>query len=253
MNIVALKENWYKAIDKEASKQALQLSQGELITEDTLLFIHFLYQSMQIEQQSFTDDNFESAYHPPITPDFEFLLARLFYHYGKIMGLQWKVLLRRQKQRSAPDIVVQNNQKTIAIIEIKAKAGWIQSQFSKNITDKFEATYNEGSSDFDPNAFNNRVKKQFEKYCQTYDTNLDQIYLLLPSLNEVHRKRSKQQVADYRHHFCGISGIPESNFILLSNNLKLNLSRSPLKESLIPTDQLEHLFWSLEATRIQSY
>lgn len=42
------------------------------------------------------DRHFESAYHPPLSSDLEFLVARVLYHYSRLLGLRWSIFLRRQ-------------------------------------------------------------------------------------------------------------------------------------------------------------
>jgi len=74
---------------------------------------------------------FESAYHNAISSDCEFLISRVLYYFAHFKKLDWKIYLRRQFKGTAPDIRTESGNKTIVIIEIKSKAGWIQSIFSK--------------------------------------------------------------------------------------------------------------------------
>ncbi len=101
----------------------------------------------------------------------------------------WAVYLRCQKGKTAPDIRIEHNGKTLAIIEIKAKAGWIQPFFSSERAMKDMAKLQDGKSDFNPDDLIKRVKDQFRKYYETYGIIPGQVFVLLPSLALVHRKK----------------------------------------------------------------
>ena len=207
------------------------------ITNLLLKYINELYNSARLDA-SFKNKNFESAYHNPISSDLEFLVARILYHYSIYKKLNWKIYLRRQVGKTAPDIRIDKNGKTIAIVEIKAKAGWIQSFFSVEKFRKDMKRFKEGKTKKHPNELLKVVKKQFKKYYQEFNIKPDKIFVLLPTWALVHRKKSTLRVKDYYKEFAKNSGLPKDNLILLSNNLLLNLSSNSVKQYL-PTDRFE--------------
>jgi hypothetical protein len=97
-----------------------------LITPNLLQAIVDFYDTANIEKM-YNNDNFSSAYHSPVTADFEFLFARLLYHIGSIYKLGWSVALRRQVQKAIPDIRISKDNQTLWIMELKASMRWERS------------------------------------------------------------------------------------------------------------------------------
>jgi hypothetical protein len=116
---------YYQDIDENAKAIATDFVRQLPITDKVLNAIISMYQSAKVEQE-FKDDFFETAYHSPITGELEFFISRILYYQSKALNKNWKILLRRQEKKTAPDIRLVKNNKTFAIIEVKAKAGWIQ-------------------------------------------------------------------------------------------------------------------------------
>lgn len=208
-------------------------------------YISELYDSVKVEK-NFTNKKFESAYHAPVTSDLEFLIARILYHYSKIKNLDWKIYLRRQKKKTAPDIRIDKNNKTIAIVEIKARAGWIQPFFSKEREKKDIRKLKKGTSKFDPKDLIKKQKSQLSKYIKTFKINKEQIFMLLPTLSGVHRKTSNRKFSDYEKDFVRNSGLKKENFILLSKNLILDLDPECKRKDYQPTDRFEKFIKKLK-------
>jgi len=241
--LVKIKEAYYSYLDKKAKTVSSKLSRKELVTKLILKYIQELYQSAKSENK-FKDDYFDLAYHAPISSELEFLIARILYHYSDKKNLHWKILLRRQQGKTAPDIRIEADNNTVAIIEIKAKAGWIQTIFNKERIQKEMEKYNMGLRD-DPAESIKKFSQQCEKYYKTYHIGNDRVFILLPSLALVHRIRSKQKVEDYEATFLGNSGLADNSLILLSNNLILDLSNNRDKKQYNPTNRFEDLISKL--------
>ena len=128
--MLSKKLDFLNEIDQNAKNLAEEFSKGQSITSDVMKIIISLYESAKVEKE-FKNEHFDSAYHSPITGNFEFFIARILYHYSNVKNLDWKILLRKQEKKAAPDIRIVKNNTNIAVIEIKAKAGWIQSVFSE--------------------------------------------------------------------------------------------------------------------------
>jgi len=236
--LIQLKKGYYNYLDRKARHLAFNLSKGQEVTKLLLDYISELYDSAKSEKD-FINDKFESAYHNPITSDLEFLIVRTLYHYSNIKNLNWKVCLRKQKGKTAPDIRVDKNNKTIAIIEIKARAGWIQPFFSQEREKKDTKKLKEGTGKYDPKDLIKNQKYQLSKYVKTFKIKKDQIFLLLPTLSGVHRKISNRKLSDYENDFAKNSGLSKDNLILLSKNLLLNLSPDCKRKNYQPTDKFE--------------
>ncbi len=236
--LIQLKKNYYNYLDRKARHLAFNLSKGRKITNLLLDYISELYDSVKVEKD-FTNKEFESAYHPSVTPELEFLIARILYHYSHIKKLGWKIYLRRQVKKTAPDVRVEKEGKTIAVIEIKAKAGWIQPFFSKEREKKDMKRMKEGRSDFDPRELIKTAKAQLSKYIKVYKINKDQIFVFLPTLSLVHRKTSNRKFFDYEKDFVKNSGLKKESFLLLSKNLLLDLSSDCKRKNYQPTDRFE--------------
>ena len=237
--MLSYKKLYYDSIDKMAKKIADNFVAGDLVTEDILKFINELYDSAKVEQ-SFKTAFFETAYHSPISSELEFYIARIFYHLSELEGKEWKILLRRQQGKTAPDIRIEKRGKTIAIVEIKAKAGWIQPFFSEQRYNVDKERFENGSS-FDPDALIVKSRKQLTKYSETFDITNNDIFLFLPTLALVHRKKYNTSLEEYRSYFSKTSGFPEENLILLSKNKSLDLSLAIEGKKLSPTSDFEKL------------
>ena len=222
-NLKNIKENYYRKLDSKAKRLANRLLNDEYITHLLLRDISELYTSSNILKNSFNKD-FESSYHPPITHDLEFLIARILWHYSDRKELGWKVYLRKTKSKVVPDIRIDKGEKTICIIEVKARAGWIRPIFSNEYIDKNETT--------------KKFKSQMNKYIETFKINKKNLYVLLPTLALVHKESSGKKLSDYERYFSKNTGLRKDNFILLSGNLSLDLTKENLND-LQPTRKFE--------------
>ena len=124
--LVNLRKDYYALLDNKAKTISKKLSKNNPVTQEILKALNEMYKSVDCEKD-FINNSFECAYHGPVTPEFEFFVSRILYHYSKIKKLEWKIYLRRQSKGKdgklhVPDIRIEKNNKTIAIIEIKAKA-----------------------------------------------------------------------------------------------------------------------------------
>ena len=239
--LVQLKKDYYEYLDRKAKYVADKLSKSQPVTNLILDYTKELYNSAKIEIDNFNNKKFESAYHNPISSELEFLIARILYHYSNSNKLNWKIYLRRQINKATPGIGIESNIKTLAIIEIKAKAGWIQPLFSKKRYQKDKKKLKEGRSSFNPEELINKTKTRLKKYCQTYNIEPKQIFVILPSLERVHRKTLTEKLEDYEKWFAKSSELPKENFILLSKNLNLDLSSNPKRKEYKPTKRFERL------------
>lgn len=243
--LIILKKNYYTYLDRKARHLAYSLSKSKNTTKLLLNYIVELYKSENNLKALYRNRKFESAYHNPISSDLEFVVSRVLYHYSALKNLNWKIYLRRQVGKTAPDIRIEKNNKTIAIIEIKAKAGWIQYFFSSERFKKESKKFREGKSKIHPKELLKRVKSQFQKYYKEFNIKPSQVFVFLPTLVLVHRKRSSLQIKDYDKEFAKNSGLPKSNLILLSNNLLLDLGSEPSGEEYKPTRRFEEFIASL--------
>jgi len=239
--LCTLKKDYYSHLDKKARYLAYKLSRGIDVTTLILDYIKELYDSAKSESYFQKDsEKFEVAYHNPISSELEFLIARVLHHYSSSKKLNWKIYLRKQVKKTAPDIRIERRTKTIAIIEVKAKAGWMQPFFSSERERKDMIKLKERKSDFDPRVLIKKVRKQLKKYHQTYHIAPQRVFLFLPSLVLVHREKSTRQIEDYEKDFITNSGLPRDNLILLSNNLSLDLSSNPSRMEYNPTERFEN-------------
>jgi len=235
--LTKLKKDYYNYLDRKARHLAYKLSKSQPVTKLILDYIKELYESAKVD--NLRNNKFESAYHNPISSELEFLIARILYHYSNFKKTDWKIYLRRQVGKTAPDIRIESNNKTLAIIEVKAKAGWIQPFFSKERYAKNMKKLRSGESDFDPRDLIKKVKNQLKKYYETYNIKPKQVFVLLPSLKLVHRKKSTQQIKDYETQFRKNSGLSHESLILLSNNPLLDLSSNSSRKEYQPTNNFE--------------
>lgn len=239
--LVELRREYYTCLNQKANLIALQLSKNQPVTNLILDSIKELYESAKAEKSIENDENyFETAYHNPISSELEFLIARILCNYSKMMNLGWKIYLRRQLGKTAPDIRIDKDNIPIGIIEVKAKAGWIQCVFSKERYDKDYKKYLEHKGT-DPKIQVDKFRHQCEKYCQTYKITGDRIFVLLPSLILVHRKHSSQKIENYESFFHENSNLPSDSLVLLSNNPLLDLSANPSSIEYEATNRFENM------------
>lgn len=224
-NLKKIKREYYKELNRKAKIIALNLSNKKSSTPILVECIRELYSSAKLERE-FKDEFFEIAYHAPISSELEFVLARVLYHISAIKKLGWKIYLRRQVSKTAPDIRIDKKGKTIAIIEVKAKAGWIQPFFNSDRAQKDILKMKNNAKAYDPRELIKKVKSQLDKYVETFGINRQQIYVFLPTLKLVHRSKSGRTLKDYLVDFAKNSGLKGNNLILLSKNLNLDLSTS---------------------------
>jgi len=226
-------------IDRQANIIALDFVKGKLISETIIKTIIELYSSAQVERV-LKDDHFEAAYHATVTGEVEFLISRILYHYSIKKNLEWKIYLRRQKDKVAPDIRIDIKNKTISIIEIKARGSWIQPFLSKERYENDKIKLANGHK-FDPDEMINNQRNQLAKYMKVFDLTKSEIFYLLPTLDGVHRLKYKSKLNDYFNYFGKTSQIPKENFILLSTNMSLNLGCKPDLGNLQPTNHFESM------------
>jgi hypothetical protein len=117
--------------------------------------------------------------------------------------------------------------------------------FSSERAKKDRIKLKQKKSSFNPDDLIKRIRGQFRKYHETYNMNYDQVFVLLPSLAFFHRKRFDRKIANYLKNFKKNSGLPESNLILLSNNLSLDLSPIKKGKKYEPTGLFEKVIQSL--------
>jgi hypothetical protein len=233
---------YYQDIDENAKEIASDFVRQLPITEKVLNAIIAMYQSAKVEH-FFRDDFFESAYHSPITGELEFFISRILYHQSKFLNKNWKILLRRQESKTAPDIRLLKDNKTFAIIEVKAKAGWIQPFLSPERFHNDKTRLLNGKSGFDPDNLIRNSREQLRKYFDTFGITNNDVFLFLPTLALVHRKKYTTDLNGYYVYFATTSGLPKDNLILLSQNKRLDLSY--LTNDLSPTNDFEKLLTKL--------
>jgi hypothetical protein len=223
MTIQDIFKEYYLTIDFKSQDIADLASNNQDISEIILKFINEIYQSVNAEK-SFHDDHFDSAYHLITTPLVEFFIARIIYHYSKKNNLNWMINLRRQEQKTAPDIRIykklNDNEKTLAIIEIKTKISWMQACFSEYRAKADEKKRQEDQSRADSI---DDFQKQLQKYSDIYDTPKEHIFVLIPSLYGAYKPRINNNIEEYKTQFYRVTNLKKENLILLSNNPRLNL------------------------------
>jgi hypothetical protein len=233
-------------IDENAKSLAGELYENGKISEKILRTIIDLYASSKVEQD-LKGKNFDSAYHTPVTGDLELFISRIIYHYLVPHDSNWRVLLRKQKSKAAPDIRIVNNNENIAIVEIKASAGWIQPFISNARYDRDKNMEIAKKTNFDPDKFIAQQKNQLDKYQEVFKLHPKDIFYLLPTVAAAHRKTDAETIADYHDNFQRVSGLPKENLILLSSNLSLKLSDNIIKEELCPTEDFENMLRSIKS------
>jgi hypothetical protein len=230
-------------LDEGAKKLAVRPVEGTVFTDAILRTTAQLYRLAQSETR-FKDAFFESAYHSPITGDLEFFLARVLYWYSSEKSLRWKILLRRQVKRVVPDIRIEIDGSTTAIIEVKAKVGFQQCCYSKERFEYDLERFNSGKSKSNPAEQIERVRGQFQKYQQTFNLPFERVYLFLPTLAMVHREKYSTTLNQYYKYISTTTGLPQKNLIILSKALRLNLAKK-LPNELMPTGNFERMLLKL--------
>lgn len=263
-----LKLQYYNVLDKRALELAEKFKNNLDVTFDVLTLIYRLYESTKVVE-IFNEDDFSLAYNPPITSDFEFLIARIFHHYSKICNLNWVIFLRRQKgikgketqnidelqdkakkiktKLVAPDIRIEKNGAAIALIEIKARTSYAKSFFSKLI---YEKAIDPKNNQHD--ILNQKCRDQINKYLKCFKCKPSDFYYIVPSLFGSHGKTSTETLKQHLDFFKKESGLPRNNFVLLSNNMNLDLSnlKQELNENeLQPTSLLEDMMKKLASKK----
>lgn len=244
MNLISLKKRYYDRLDSLANEIGDALRNGEPVSAQIMEAIVQMYDSAKTERD-YECSRFECAYHTPITGEFEFLVARILYHYSEQDKLGWRVFLRRQVKKTVPDIRITNGEEPIGVIEIKSKGGWIQPFFSEEKYRADKRKLKNGQSDHDPDETIIKLKGQITKYEKVFSLKPDDIFYILPTLAQVHKNKYHAGYSDYRNYFSKTSGLPESNFVLLSSNLTLDLSNASKSLDFVPTDNFETMVASL--------
>lgn len=243
-----IKVKFFIALDEKAKEIATLYCNNKPITRAILTEIINLYKAAEVEKSAFTNEKFESAYHQPITSDLEFFLARILYWISDKKELRWKIYLRRQAKNkgrfSTPDIRIDKTGKTIAILEIKAKASWMQPYLSKKRKEKDMELYRKGK-EYNPKEQIKKINQQLEKYAYGFDIQKNRVYMLLPTLKGVSRKKTNEEIPDFKKQFTQHSNLPEKNLVLLSSNKNLDLS-NPKQEQMQETNELEQLIKEIE-------
>lgn len=241
--LMQLREQHIEILDNFSKELAEEIKKGKLITEKMIQAIVNLYDTANIEKKINEKNGFSSAYHSPVTSDFEFIFARLIYHIGIIFNKGWKVDLRRQINKTTPDIRISKNDKTLWILELKVSLGWIRSFICPTFYKKSIERKNSRNK-WDPDIFNKEQARQLEKYSESYSISKNRIYYVVPSLASIHyRKDSKDLVIDdYRNHFKKVSGLSAENLVIFNENLiqRLNIPRET-SQNFSPTKDLENM------------
>jgi len=252
-----IKRRYYEILDARARDLA-DLLAGDPQTSVTALLLDEIgafYKTAKTEKALFGSEGFEVAYHAPVTPDLELLLARILLHYSDRKSLGWKIYLRRQTKQMvdgkaaviAPDIRVEKDGRTLAIAEVKAKVGWMQPFFSSDRVARDLERRRAGKSDFDPEADIAACRRQIQKYALGFNIEKEQVFMFIPTLSAAHRKKSARTAADYEADFVKNSHLGSENLILLSRNLELDLAREYTADDLHPTNRFERFVKKVEA------
>lgn len=237
-SIIDVKRKHFSILDDGAKSIAIKLVKDIPVSGQILQYIVTLYKSANEEKIFNENELFESAYHQPITADLEFFIARILYHYSKIKKLRWHIYLRKQKKNSssgklvAPDIKIEKNNKVVAILEIKAKAGFMKSFFSTKIA------LREKLKNKNPEEYIKKNREQLLKYTQIAGSK-KKVFVFLPTFTHVSKKKDSNSITEYRKAFQVNSTLPGSNLIILSNDLFLNLETCKDNINLDPTRDFE--------------
>jgi len=232
-------------LDKKAKEAANAFCNGNIITDRIISTINDLYmQEIKIKEKYEKDDNFEYSYHNPITSNLEFYISRIFYHISSEKNLGWKIYLRKQIKKCAPDIRIEKNNETILVLEIKARGGWLQAFFSK---ETFEKEKEKEKGKYNPEDVVKNQIAQLEKYHRSFNTK--NIFMFLPTYASVHRKSYNYNYNQYKKYFNELTKFPEENLIVLSSDLNLDLKEKLEKDMDIKkTNEFENMLNKLLAS-----
>ena len=243
------KKQFYKGLDWIALRLIKGFYLSREITYKILCIIWLIYHFAKPERY-FTNSYFESAYHAAITNDVEFFFSRLLYHFLRIKHCEnFTIYLRRQIRGAVPDIRIEFNKQTVAILELKIKGGWTQVLYSPQTYQKEKRKFNNKEIEENPDKTIAKEKEKISKYSNIFKLDKKYIFVLLPTLALIHRMNHSTGINEYRKHISDVFGIPEKNFILLSRNKRLDLANSNLvdKEFFEPTDDFEDFLFKLNA------
>jgi len=226
---------YYKKIDKWAMQNAEKLITGDpdsILSFDLLKQISSIYMGAKVESKIEPSKNFSAAYHTPITGDLEFLIARTLYNYSLVKELEWKIFLRKPKKMNdgmlVPDVRIDRGGKTIGIIEIKARVGWMQPFFSEEQRLKAIVRKERNPKAKDPEEIIKAAKDQLEKYIKGFglaESKKQTMFMLVPSLEAAHRKKltslkSMEEIyLEYKKTFSDHSGLEQQNLVVLTKDL----------------------------------
>jgi hypothetical protein len=243
MQIQVLRTNrkkYFDTLDEMAQANANKLAKDEAVTDDLLKQIRSIYLGAKAEYLICEDEtDFDVAYHTSVTGDVEFLLARTLHHYNRILTLDWSVYLRCQRKGVAPDIRIERGEKTLSIIEIKSKVGWMQGFFSD---EQFEAglrRFKMNKTKSNPEEQRKKAHYQLHKYKDTFNVDMDYVYMLVPSLKQAHRKKSLATYSDYKNTFSRNAELPSSNLVVFTDDLRYEVSSLALPGMEFITSEFE--------------
>ncbi|WP_156350827.1 hypothetical protein [Psychrobacillus sp. FJAT-21963] len=239
----------YKTLDKFSLYLCHEFEKSNNITSKVIQAIVDLYHaaSINLSETIIDKDNkikgqFKSSYHPAVTADFEYLIARFLYHIGNMYEKGWSVDLRKQVKNAAPDIRISKNGETLWILELKVSMSWSKSFVSPTFYDKAKEDFVNRKKDWDPDIFNQKQSNTLDKYSAVFNIPKEKIYFVTPSLATIHDRNPKLTIDKYRSHFKKVSGLPSDNFVVFNENLfqKLNVSEEA-DLPFIATNNLEEM------------
>ena len=247
MHIKVLKtkrNRYYNILNDWAKDNAQKLAGKPGPSGDILDQIRSIYFGAKAESEfagkSERSSVFSVAYHTPVTGDIEFLIARTLYYYSEDNHLGWEVHLRRQIKKNnkmiVPDIRIERNNHTIGIIEIKARVGWMQAFFSKEQEEAARARQKVNLRLKDPEEAIAEAKLQLDKYIDAFDIGKDQLFMLIPSLKQAHRKKySHLSYENYKEVFAENSKLTKNNLVVLTSDLEYEVGNHKGKYGQAPT------------------
>lgn len=122
--------------------------------------------------------------------------------------------------------------------------GWTECFFSPERLDSDIKRFESHKSKLNPLDLIENQKNQLKKYYETFEITNRNVFLLLPTFALVHRRKYTTELTGYYDYFELTSGLPRENFVLLSENLNLNLS-DPSSNGLMPSLNFENLLTKL--------
>jgi hypothetical protein len=238
MSILHNKHEYFSLLDMKALEATRRFLNKKPVTKLLLETVHELYKSSKLD--NFEDKNYDAAYHNPITSDFEFYISRFLYHLSDLNNLNWKIHLRCQKNSCSPDIRIEKNGDTLFIFEIKVKAGWIQEIFSDRRYQHEVNRYKNKERKTHPNEKVKKIKEQLSKYSSAFNIVNDKVFVLITSLENVHRKKDQNaDINTYKNTFIRNTGLPKENLIVLTNTIDKDMSRINSVEEVEASDSFE--------------